>query len=289
MGRKDVPSDADAVVARIAARQYGVVSLEQLGRAGLREGSVRRRVERGRLHRVHRGVYAIGHSGLSIEGLWMAAVLALGPGAAISHVSAAQLWRLLPQPRAGWTSEHSPVVHVTAPTRAGRGRRSGLRIHRPKLLDQADVTRRDNIPVTTPSRTLIDLRRTVPRPQFAAALREAEFIGLPVDDLEPDHTRSELEARFLALCRRHRVPRPEVNVRLGPFTVDFLWPTSHLIVELDGYQGHAGRVAFEADRARDVELKALGYEVLRLTWRQVAGGSAGTAALLRKVLAAHRK
>jgi very-short-patch-repair endonuclease len=157
------------------------------------------------------------------------------------------------------------------------------------VLDTADVTRRDNIPVTTPSRTLIDVRRTVPRPQFAAAVRQAEFLGLRLDELESDHTRSELEARFLVLCRHHRIPKPEVNVRLGRFTVDFHWPDPRLVVELDGYQAHAGRAAFEDDRARDVELKALGFDVLRLTWRQVVHEPAATAALLRKLLGTRRK
>jgi hypothetical protein len=93
---------------------------------------------------------------------------------------------------------------------------------------------------------LLDLRRTVPKPQFAAALREAEYLGLPVGEApEPDHTRSELESRFLALCRRHRIPQPLVNTRVGPVTVDFLWTERRLIVEVDGYRSHGGRSAFE--------------------------------------------
>jgi very-short-patch-repair endonuclease len=141
--------------------------------------------------------------------------------------------------------------------------------------------------VTTPSRTLIDLRRLLPQPQFEAALRQAEFLRLPLEStLEPDRTRSELEAMFLTLCRRHRLPQPEVNVPLGPFTVDFLWPTARLVVELDGYRTHAGRAAFEADRARDVELKALGYDVLRFTWQQVTARSADVARTVRRLLRA---
>lgn len=181
----------------------------------------------------------------------MAAVLACGPGAFLSHTSAAALWQLVPQ---------------------------------------REVTRRVGIPVTTPSRTLVDLRRLLPRPRFAAALRQAEYLGLPLDpELEPDHTRSELEARFLALCRRHRLPRPEVNVQLGTFTVDFLWPEARLVVELDGYRAHAGRAAFEADRARDLALKALGYDFLRFTWRQVFDHPHRTVTRLRELLDANRK
>jgi very-short-patch-repair endonuclease len=163
-------------------------------------------------------------------------------------------------------------------------------VHRSRTLFPSGVTRRAGIPVTTPSRTLTDLRRLLPQPQFAAALRQAEFLGLPLEaTLEPDRTRSELEARFLALCRRHRLPQPQVNVSLGPFTVDFLWPAARLVVELDGYRALAGRTAFEADRARDVELKALGYDVVRLTWRRLADDSRRTAGRLRRLLADDRK
>jgi very-short-patch-repair endonuclease len=209
----------------------------------------------------------------------MAAVLACGPDAVLSHTSAAALWQLLPQ---------RGFVHVTVP-RNSRHRR-GIRVHRSTTLFPSGVTRRAGIPVTTPSRTLTDLRRLLPHPQFAAALRQAEFLQLRLDPpLEPDRTRSELESRFLTLCRRHRFPQPEVNVPLGPFTVDFLWPTARLVVELDGYRAHAGRTAFEADRACDVELKGLGYDVVRLTWRRLADDSRHTAGRLRKLLADGRK
>jgi very-short-patch-repair endonuclease len=141
--------------------------------------------------------------------------------------------------------------------------------------------------VTTPSRTLTDLRRLLPKPQFAAALRQAEYLGLPLDhELGPDRTRSELEARFLALCRRHRLPRPKVNVPVGSIVADFLWPNHRLIVELDGYRAHGTRSAFESDRARDIELKLLGYEVIRLTWRQLTSEPARIARALRRLLRA---
>jgi very-short-patch-repair endonuclease len=105
-------------------------------------------------------------------------------------------------------------------------------------------------------------------------------------ELGADGTRSELETRFMALCRRHRLPKPEVNTRAGPFVVDFLWPVASLIAEVDGYEAHRGRAAFEADRARDVELRLLGYQVVRFTWRQVVDQSAEIAAALRKLLEA---
>jgi very-short-patch-repair endonuclease len=266
-------------VARLAARQHGVVSRAQLEAAGVKRGSIQKRVAAGRLHRVHQGVYAVGHPGLSDHGRWSAAALACGEGAVLSHSSAAALWGLLSLPGVD-------VVHVTVPGDSGRRKRRGIRLHRSTTLGPDDVTRRRNIPVTTPTRTLIDLRRTAPRKQFAAALRQAEALGLPVGELDHDRTRSELEARFLAICRRHRIPAPEVNVCIGPYVVDFLWPQRRLIVELDGYRFHRGREAFESDRARDLELTRLRYEVVRLTWRQLESDPAGLAATVRGLLAA---
>jgi very-short-patch-repair endonuclease len=173
---------------------------------------------------------------------------------------------------------------VTIPGETGR-RRPGIVIHRSRTLKPGDTVVRHNIPVTTPSRTLIDLRRLLPQPKFAAALRQAEFLRLPIAAaLTPDHTRSELEARFLALCRRHRLPEPEVNVRAGPFTVDFLWRLQRLVVEVDGWDSHGTRASFESDRARDLELKLLGYEVIRFTWRQLQDDPTDLAAALRKLL-----
>jgi predicted transcriptional regulator of viral defense system len=156
-----------------------------------------------RLHRIHRGVYAVGHQGLSKDGIWMAAVLACGPGAVLSHTSAARLWGMLRTARdrdgdSGPATSSLPV-HVTVPGSARS--RAGIHVHRSHILSPGEATRRAGIPVTTPSRTLTDLRRFLPQPQFAAALREAEFLRLPIDQsLEPDRTRSELEARFLALA-----------------------------------------------------------------------------------------
>jgi very-short-patch-repair endonuclease len=188
--------------------------------------------------------------------------------------------------RSGDSDANGPdggISHVTVP--GERKSRRGIRIHRSRTLGSDQVTRQLEIPVTTPSRTLADLRRTLPRRQFSAALRQAEFLGLPVaPDLGADGTRSELEARFLALCRRYRLPKPEVNARAGPFIADFLWPVPGLIVELDGYEAHGGRAAFEADRARDTKLKLVGYDVVRFTWRQLRDDPAGVAGALRELL-----
>jgi very-short-patch-repair endonuclease len=277
-------SDADGAIAQIAAEQHGVISLAQLDLAGIHRKGRETRLKRGRLHRIHRGVFSVGHIGLSREGHWMAAVLAVGGGAALSHSSAGTLWGML-VPRRGQSglSVERPI-HVTVSGTAET--RRGIRVHRSRTLTPDQVTIRWNIAVTNPSRTLLDLRRTLPQPQFAAALRQAEFLKLPIDSAcEPDHTRSELEARFLALCRRHRIPQPEVNIRVGPFTVDFLWREAHLIVEVDGYRAHGSPSAFEHDRARDVQLALLGYEVLRLTWSQLNDQPRSVVAAVRGRLA----
>jgi very-short-patch-repair endonuclease len=208
----------------------------------------------------------------------MAAVLACGHGATLSHRSASELWAMLP-PRSG-------PVDVTVPGTAGRRKRPGIRLHRSPLPTPAATTGRRGIPVTIPARTLRDLRRITTRNEFRAAVRQAEVLGLDLGGrgMDADHTRSELEARFLALCRRHRLPTPVVNVRLGPFLVDFLWRDERLIVETDGYRFHRGHLAFEADRARDVELKLRGYTVVRLTHRQVVHEASWVARTLSKLL-----
>jgi very-short-patch-repair endonuclease len=140
--------------------------------------------------------------------------------------------------------------------------------------------------VTKPARTLEDLRRILPAAQFAAALREAEYLRLPIGGrFDPDGTRTELEARFLSICRRHHLRQPEVNVRVGPFKVDFLWRDCGLIVEVDGWESHRTRSAFESDRARDVELKLLGHTVVRFTHRQLTDEPSRVTRTLRMLLA----
>jgi len=203
----------------------------------------------------------------------MAAVLACGAGAALSHRSAAELWRLLP-------SRDGPV-HVTVPTTAGRRRRPGLRIHRIPHLTPSETTTRSGIPVTTPARTLVDLPRVVPPFVARRAARQAEYLGLPLAEIEADGTRSDLERAFLALCRRHRIPPPEVNVRIGSYTVDFLWRRQRLVVETDGYAAHRGRQAFEDDRERELELIARGFRVRRFSDRQVRQRASEVARAIR--------
>jgi predicted transcriptional regulator of viral defense system len=155
--------DPDRLVARNAARQHGIVTIEQLRRAGLSDNAVKRRATAGRLHRIYRGVYAVGHAGLSQEGRWMAAVKACGEGAALSHRSAAELWALL-EIRGG-------PAHVTVPVAGGRARRTGIHVHRSPSLIEAVRTLRRGVAVATPVRTLTDLRRAGEPAEFRSAIR----------------------------------------------------------------------------------------------------------------------
>jgi very-short-patch-repair endonuclease len=206
----------------------------------------------------------------------MAAVLACGPGAVLSHRSAAELWGML-QPRRG-------PIHVTVP-RSGRKKRQGLIIHRPSSLTKAQTTDRDGIAVTTTARTIADLRRTESRGVVATALRVANYKGWEVGNEGADaNERSELERRFLRFCHRNRLPLPLVNEPVPPYTADFLWREQRLVVETDGWQAHRGRQAFEDDRARDAFLRSHGYEVLRFTWRQVKDDPPSVLSLLRRYL-----
>ena len=262
-------------IARVAAPQHGVITTAQLLAIGLSHAAIGKRVRAGRLHRIHRGVYAVGHSGLSLPGVWMAAVLACGEGTVLSHRTAAYLWRML-EPIPG-------PAHVTVPSHAGRRKRHGITIHRSTTLLTSQTTSKAKIPVTSATRTLHDLRGIAPAREYRRALRQAEYDRLPLD-LATDRTRSEHEANLLALCRRHRLPPPEVNQEIGPYTVDFLWRAERLVAETDSWSAHGGRVAYAEDRERDLWLKLRGYEVVRFTYEQVAGRPAEVAAALRAFL-----
>jgi hypothetical protein len=255
---------AELEIARIAARQHGVATQRQIRAVGVSSAAISSWVRRGRLHRVHQGVYAVGHTALGEHGRWMAAVLACGSGAVLSHASAAAHWGLL-RPIDG-------PVDVSVPTQNGRRKRTGIRVHRCRSLAERTrlTTRHRGIPVTTPARTVADLPGAVPSRLARRARRQAEVMGLPLGaGTEGDRTRSDLERDFLRLCRRHGLPKPRVNVRVGRWTVDFLWPDRRLIVETDSYLYHRGMVAFEDDHVRDLGLRALGYDVRRFTGRQV--------------------
>jgi very-short-patch-repair endonuclease len=281
------------LIARIAKKQHGVVSIGQLRRCGISDDAVKARVAMGQLHRVHQGVYALGHLALPPEGRGMAAVLALGGGprsggtvlehwgAAVSHRSALSLWNMLPD------SEGPSDVIVYG--YGGKARRAGIRVHRSLTLIPSDVTLHRGIPVTTPRRTIADLREAIStrRPgavtghELRKAIRQANVLGLPVDVRDARvRTRSDLEADFLRLCRRNRLPLPEVNVRIGPYLVDFLWRERRFVVETDSYLYHRGEMAFQEDHARDLDLMRGGFEVLRVSDLQLSEEPARVAGVL---------
>jgi very-short-patch-repair endonuclease len=197
----------------------------------------------------------------------------------VSHRTAAWLWGLLPAAQA--------PCDVIVPGNSGRKRHAGIHVHRSRSLVPAHVTLRHGIPVTSPARTIADLRAAIsagravvsPR-ELRKAIRQAGVIGLPVGDEGGDRTRGDLERDFLRLCRRHRLPRPEVNVRIGPYLVDFFWRDRRFVVETDSYLHHRGKAAFQDDRGRDLELMRLGYDVLRLSERQLEAESERAAEVL---------
>jgi very-short-patch-repair endonuclease len=252
----------DQVIAEMAARQHGVVTRKQLLCVGVSSDQIKVRTSSGRLHRLHRGVYAVGHRPVSRRGFWMAAVLACGDGAVLSHRSAAELWELL-RPQKG-------LINVSTPVRSGRSKRDGIRLHRCSSLVAGMTTQRHNIPVTTPARTISDLRGIVPPWQWRRAVRQAELAGYRLGpELETDGTRSDLEGDFLRIVRDAGLPAPEVNVKLGRWTVDFLWRSERLVVETDSYRYHRGRIAFQDDHARELDLRRRGFEVRRFDERQI--------------------
>jgi very-short-patch-repair endonuclease len=290
--------DTERWLAALATRQHGVVARRQL-LAVLSADAIGRMVRAGRLHPVHRGVYAVGHQVLGPKGRWMAAVLACGEGAVLSHGSAAVAWELRPSGSA-W-------IDVSVPSAAGRAKRRPLRIHRTRL-HPADVTVLDAIPITTPARTLADLAATLTPRQLERALDEAEILKLldmrALEDAMTrirngrkrlratlnthtagtTATRSGLEERFLALCRNHEIPQPLVNQRIQELTVDFLWPATRLVVESDSMEFHGTLRGMERDRRRDAYLARLGYRTLRFTSSQVTREPATVAATLTAAL-----
>jgi very-short-patch-repair endonuclease len=266
------------MVAACASRQWAVFLLADVEHLGLSRVMASDRVKAGRLWRLHHGVYSIVPPRLlRIEGRWLAAVLACGPGAVLSHTDAAALW--------GMRGIPSGPTHVTVRRRAGRRRRQGIVIHRSSTLLPNQTTTRRGIPITGSARTLADLRRTLPHARYESALRQAEILRLDTGGAGGEEPLlSAFERRLLALCRRHGLPRPAQQQIIGPYTVDFLWERARLIVEMDDFRTHGTRSGFEADRARDAWLVANGYRVIRLTWRRLEAEPARAVALLRRAL-----
>ena len=274
----------ERAIAELAAKQRGVITRAQLIELGLTRTTIDNWVKHSRLHPLYRGVYLLGHAGVTEGARELGAVLACGRGAVISHRSAAWLWRLLPAAKGD--------VEVTV---AGRDCRSrpGIRVHRVRDLDRRDIRKLGRIPITSPARTILDLAAVVGPRELEQALAEAyarrlarrsELVSLLarrpsrpgtralralLDDGTPALTRSQAEDRLLALIRAAELPQPEVNVRIGRHEVDFMWRDQRLVVEVDGFAFHSSRAAFERDRRRDSELSSQGFRVTRVTWRQI--------------------
>jgi very-short-patch-repair endonuclease len=281
----------------LAERQHGVVAYSQLIAAGLSADAIRHRVQTARLHRVHPGVFAVGRPRLTQRGIWNAAVLSCGPGAVLSHESAASLLGLAP-PGPG------PVVSIP---RDRQLRRKGIRIHR-VVFRRGDTGKFDSIAVTSPIRTLLDLASIFPTRRLEAAVNEADRLGL----IDPDSLRSELnsrggqrgvpalrrlldvrtfrltdselERRFLRLVEKAGLPIPETGVDLHGFKIDFLWRAEGLIVETDGLRYHRTATQQERDRLRDQTHTAAGLTTLRFTHSQVAREPGRVADLVGQIL-----
>lgn len=297
--------DASHRVAALVARQYGVVSRRQLLALGVTASMVETRLRRGTLVQLHPGVYAMGHRQLRREGHRVAALLACGPGAALSHREAAALHGLRPS--------GGDRIDVTT-TRRLRRPPPGVQVHHTTVLGDGDVERIDGMPVTTVARTLIDLAAVVPADSLAKALREAEHLRVldvvAVEDtmrrtrtrrgrghaalraaLEEHRrrgtqlTRSVLEDRFVALLDAHRLPRPRMNAHVEGREVDAAWPAAGLAVELDGWARHKDRHAFQRDRDKGNALTQAGWRLLRFTHDDVVRRPAEIAADIRRLLA----
>jgi hypothetical protein len=302
--RIHLPSDAEIVA--LAERQHGVVTLAQLQSLGLGRSGVSKRASSGRLYRVHRGVYAVGRPRLTQHGHWMAAVLACGPRAALSHRSCAGLHAVRQDSRAR--------IDVSVPTSSTRTR-PNIDLHRSTTLTTDDITTVEGIPCTTVARMLVDLGDVASPRAVEQALDQAEILRL--FDLRavraaleragprrgagvlralleaysgPTITRRELEELMLALCRKASFPSPAVNAWITlddgiAYQADFLWRAEKLIAETDGRETHMTAKAFEHDRLRDQRLAMAGYTVVRFTWRQVADDPRSVTEALRTLLA----
>jgi hypothetical protein len=290
----------DVAIAELAGLQHGVVARWQLTQLGLGQGAIQHRLSTARLHRVFRGVFAVGHTCLTVHGRWTAAVLTSGAGALLSHRSAAALW--------GITPYAGTDIEVTVPG-ARRSRRTGIRMHG-NLVQPDDQARQNGIPVTSIPCTLLDLAAVVSPQRLERAVEEAERLQLfdlaalerlcqrnvgrrgvrrlqaILDHVRPiPDTRSELERSFIAACDRAQLPRPAINCWVNGFEVDAVWEEARLVVELDGYAYHKSRRSFESDRARDVDLLLGGYRVVRVTARRLRDDPDAVVSTVRRLLA----
>jgi hypothetical protein len=289
----------DAAIASVASRQHGNITREQLLDVGLSDGGIAWRVTVGRLHRVFRGVYSVGRPPTSPLEWASAAVLACGPGAALSHSSAMGLW--------GYWRQWDRPYEVTV---VGDRRTRGIRVHRSTTLRRQDVTRQLGIRVTTPARTALDMAprlndrslkravnnmlnslwategqfaETIARhPAAAGATRIAKLLGLPGTP-----TRSGWEDDFPVFCKRYGLPMPVMDAPLFGYIVDALFVRERVIVELDSWAFHQGKPAFETDRERDAVTLSHGYVTVRVTEERLEERPRREAERLHAILAAH--
>lgn len=285
----------------LAQHQYGVVTRTQLLELGLRPSAIRYRVRSGRFRRLHRGVYALGPT-MPARAREMAAVLACGPKTLVADWNAGALWDLLPPREARF-----PVQVVTV---GGWSiDRPGIRVRRVKRLHPSDRAEVGGIPVTGPTRTLLDLAVVAPPRDLERAIARAERERLverdQLEDLLACHggrrgapalravleraggpalTRSEAEVRFLRLVRKARLPPPKTNARVGGYELDFLWREHGIAVEVDGYAFHSSRPRFEGDRRRAADLASRGIQVIPLTWKQIVEEGTATAVQVAQAL-----
>jgi very-short-patch-repair endonuclease len=291
----------DGLIVRIAARQLSLITTAQLVAAGLNSQAIARRVRSGLLTRVHVGVYMVGPSLWPPGARELAAVLALGDSSLVSHRSALVLW--------GIVSPADSDVDVTLIGTARRSRR-GIRVHRVAELPTEERRLRNGIPVTSPPRALLGFAAQAEPDDLERAIAEAYALKLASErELErildrhplcggaaalraelrrergPALTRSKAERLMKALIREAKLPTPHVNRMVAGFQADFFWPDQRLIVEVDGYQFHSHRQAFERDRKRDAAHTLAGYRVIRITWRQLTEERVAVAAILARALA----
>ena len=281
----------DVLIARLAATQWGVLSLSELLQCGVSRNGVAARVRNGRLHKLYRGVYAVGHPNIPLEGRFLAAVKACGPTAVLSHFSAAALHGFL-----AWDDRYPEVIVPGTTTR----RHARIKVHRSVTLAPTDITRRDEIPITTPARTLLDLSTRLPYKPLRRAVRQAQSLKLvhvnaliphatgklaAIIATGPAPTRSELEDAVLDLVLRGGFAPPDVNVPLrinGRRVIpDFRWPAQRLVIEADGAEWHDDRLAREDDAERQAVLEAYGERVVRVTWDQAVRHRAQTLARIQ--------
>jgi hypothetical protein len=296
--------EATRAIREVAERQHGVVAHRQILELGVGKTLVQRRVEGGLLIPIHQGVFALGHQRINRKGLWMAAVLACGPGV-LSHGSAMELWGL---------RRSRGAIEVLRRSGGSRRHRPGIRLHQTRALPSRDIVLEANIPVTSIERTLLDMAGRLDSKQLERAVVAADRTGhlrwpelqrvlvsgrgrkgagrlrrvaAQVDPRAVD-ARSPLEVDFLALCRDSGLPLPQVNVLLEGCLVDFFWPRECVIVETDGYTFHRDRPAFERDHEQTAELEAADYLVHRATYCMLASDPAPFMRLVRGSLQRRR-